>query len=163
MPSTAMIHFKNVALALLICKPFFWNQPSNDFLPFIAWWIKRWLTIHCSIIILLIFWSTSYSGSLSIGSPPRQSCNVILAIWTKSIMPTQINHGIFCSWVSVHPKFLPPPRCPELMFCAVVGSELVFAWAFRQWSNAHYLYVASVRRKNNTLSDSECSNWTLGV
>ena len=52
-----------------------------------------------------------------------------------------------CSWVSVHPN-IPGPnesrwriflRRLELMFWAVVGPELVIAWAFRQWSSARRL------------------------
>ena len=52
-----------------------------------------------------------------------------------------------CSWVSVHPN-IPGPDEPqwrvflrrlELMFWAVVGPELIIAWAFRQWSSARRL------------------------
>ena len=49
-----------------------------------------------------------------------------------------------CSWVSIHPN-IPGPnesqrriflRRLELMFWAVVGPEMVIAWAFRQWLGA---------------------------
>ena len=52
-----------------------------------------------------------------------------------------------CSWVSIHPN-IPAPnesqwrvflRRLELMFWAVVGPEMVIAWAFRQWSSARRL------------------------
>ena len=52
-----------------------------------------------------------------------------------------------CSWVSVHPN-IPAPNEPswrvflrrlELMFWAVVGPEMVIAWAFRQWISARHL------------------------
>ena len=52
-----------------------------------------------------------------------------------------------CSWVSIHPN-IPAPnesswrvffRRLELMFWAVVGPEMVIAWAFRQWSSARHL------------------------
>ena len=52
-----------------------------------------------------------------------------------------------CSWVSVHPN-IPAPneswwrvllRRIELMFWAVVGPEMVIAWAFRQWTSARHL------------------------
>ena len=52
-----------------------------------------------------------------------------------------------CSWVSVHPN-IPGPneswlrillRRLELMFWAVVGPELIIAWAFRQWLSARRL------------------------
>ena len=52
-----------------------------------------------------------------------------------------------CSWVSVHPNIPGPDesrwrvflRRLELMFWAVVGPELIIAWAFRQWSSARRL------------------------
>ena len=49
-----------------------------------------------------------------------------------------------CSWVSVHPN-IPGPnesswrvllRRLELMFWAIVGPEMVIAWALRQWLGA---------------------------
>ena len=52
-----------------------------------------------------------------------------------------------CSWVSIHPN-IPGPnesswrvffRRLELMFWAVVGPEMVIAWAFRQWASAGHL------------------------
>ena len=52
-----------------------------------------------------------------------------------------------CSWVSVHPN-IPAPneswwrvllRRIELMFWAVVGPEMVIAWAFRKWTSARHL------------------------
>jgi hypothetical protein len=52
-----------------------------------------------------------------------------------------------CSWVSAHPN-IPGPnefswriflRRLELMFWAIVGPELIIAWAYRQWTSARYL------------------------
>ena len=52
-----------------------------------------------------------------------------------------------CSWISVHPN-IPSPnesswrvflRRLELMFWALVGPEMIIAWAFRQWSSARCL------------------------
>ena len=52
-----------------------------------------------------------------------------------------------CSWVSIHPN-IPAPnesrlriflRRLELMFWAVVGPEMIIAWAYRQWSGARQL------------------------
>ena len=54
---------------------------------------------------------------------------------------------IACSWVSIHPN-IPAPneswwriflRRLELMFWAIVGPEMIIAWAFRQWSGARQL------------------------
>ena len=52
-----------------------------------------------------------------------------------------------CSWVSVHPNIPGPDearwrillRRLELMFWALVGPELLIAWAFRQWLGARHL------------------------
>jgi hypothetical protein len=52
-----------------------------------------------------------------------------------------------CSWISVHPNIPAPKesswrifiRRLELMFWAIVGPEMVIAWAFRQWSSARHL------------------------
>jgi hypothetical protein len=52
-----------------------------------------------------------------------------------------------CSWVSIHPNIPAPSesswriflRRLELMFWAVIGPEMIIAWAFRQWSGARNL------------------------
>ena len=52
-----------------------------------------------------------------------------------------------CSWVSVHPN-IPAPnesswrifiRRLELMFWAVIGPEMIIAWALQQWLGARQL------------------------
>ena len=67
------------------------------------------------------------------------------SIW--NILWTCLATIFACSWVSIHPN-IPAPnesrwriflRRLELMFWAVVGPEMIIAWAFRQWSGARSL------------------------
>jgi hypothetical protein len=52
-----------------------------------------------------------------------------------------------CSWVSIHPNIPGPNESRrriflhrlELMFWAVVGPEMITAWAFQQWASARHL------------------------
>ena len=96
---------------------------------------------HASPLNALLAESGNNATVLSTSSPcicPADQRSIWDILW--SCLAT-----IFaCSWVSVHPNIPSPDesqwrvflRRLELMFWAVVGPELVIAWAFRQWSSA---------------------------
>ena len=87
----------------------------------------------------MVFKHTPHLSPISLQSQDQRS------IW--DILWSCLATIFACSWVSVHPN-IPGPDEPswrvflrrlELMFWAVIGPEMINAWAFRQWLGARHL------------------------
>ena len=102
---------------------------------------------HASPLASLLAESESRSNAtVTVLSTPACICPADQrSIW--DILWSCLATILACSWVSVHPNIPGPNESSwrvfrhrlELMFWAVIGPEMIIAWALRQWLSARQL------------------------